>query len=156
MLQATPEFLTQLEVNRAARDSVRPLSFHKAKALADISKQAESISAEFLTPGQFKQSRYREKAREAREALSIIDAGGSINPADYPACEEEWPARAPTFEDFIRLVLLRAQHSARASGKIERAQAEGVAAIEMATTSTAVESAKQQALTALNAIRQET
>ncbi len=124
----------------------------KAETFDAIDNLAEGVSSNFATPGSAKAMRYQEKAREAREIVAKLDAGEIVDPALYPACNTEWPARAASFEDFARVVLARANEWAAISGQIEKVQAEGKAAIEAATTREEIETSRNTALAALTAI----
>jgi hypothetical protein len=66
----------------------------KASAKSDVDRRAEDARAEFLTPGDGQMLEYVQTQREALAAVAVLDASGTVDPADYPMLEAERAARA--------------------------------------------------------------
>ncbi|RDD60216.1 hypothetical protein [Ferruginivarius sediminum] len=66
----------------------------KTNAKFEVDRKAEAARTRFLTPGDGQALEYVQTQREALDAVAVLDAGGTVDPAGYPMLEAERAARS--------------------------------------------------------------
>jgi len=123
-------------------------------ATAAVDTAAEVARLTYLTAGDGQAAEYRLTAEEATAARAVLDAGGTLNPADYPHLDAEVDAGgAADLTEAVALVEAETAAWVRVSAAIKAARRAGKIAIAAATDVAAVETARDQALAALAALR---
>lgn len=111
----------------------------KAQAQAAVNYQAGACRGRYMTviPGQ--EATYLLKEQEAKAAKAVLDAGGSLNQADYAILAAEAHGSGSTLADVLALVLATAGQFRQLAAFVEGKRRGAIVHIERATDAAAVQ-----------------
>ncbi|MQX36805.1 hypothetical protein [Roseospira navarrensis] len=157
----TGAILTQTAIARpgaewlpdAHPDLMEPLAAARAQATTAIDRAAEAARLTYVTPGAGQAAEYRLTAAEAAAARAVLDAGGTLAEGAYPHLDAEVRAGgAADLAEAVALVEAQAQGWSHVSADIKQVRRAGKLAVAAAEDAAAVQTARDQALTALRTL----
>ncbi|MQX37868.1 hypothetical protein [Roseospira navarrensis] len=122
----------------------------RIEAATAIDRAAEAVRLTYVTAGDGQAAEYRLTAEEAARARVVLNAGGTLDPADYPHLDAEVRAGgAASLAQAVALVEAQSEAWSTISADIKQVRRAGKLAVAAAADLAAIEAARDQALAAL-------
>ena len=132
---------------------VKDIDLLKTKACLAIDTAASEASAKYVTDGIGQEMRYLNKLAEVKGYLAAIEAGEAPDINDYPILQAEADAMGETdYAAYAQTISDAAAAWLVVAASIEAARISGKTAVNAAETNAAVIEARNDAITALEAI----